>query len=396
MKLLDTQRIFRLTVFLLALLILVGSLLYSRFLANQLEQKERADIQLYGEAQRIVGGDPNADPFGFIFDNFIKQPDERIPRMMLGENGMIESSIPDLDTMGLDKAAQEAVIQQTLDDLRRQNPPIEIEWAEGKYKYIYFGESYLLKQLRWFPVFQLLVAFAFIGIVFLGFALAQRSEQNKVWVGLAKETAHQLGTPVSSLMAWVELLKMRVADRPKDQEMLEEMERDILRLEKITERFSKIGSQPDLQPENLKDILERSSSYLKSRMTRKGNIHLEIHNELPEASILHINPLLFDWVIENLLKNALDAIKSEEGEIQLRAGTRGKSFFIDVSDTGKGIPKSHFRKVFQPGFTTKKRGWGLGLSLSKRIIEQYHKGRIFVKQSEVGKGTTFRIILPRD
>ena len=395
MKALDSRRILRLIVYILALVILLGSLAYSNFLANQLEQKERKDIQLYGEAIRILG-DPSSDPFKFVFDHFGKQPDTSIPRMLVGENDTIESILPDPDTLGLSPEDKQQLIQNTLKDLKKLNPPIEIEWTEGKYKYIYFGESSLEKQLRWYPFFQLLVAFAFIGIVFIGFVVAQRSEQNKVWVGLAKETAHQLGTPVSSLMAWVELLKLREEDNPKNQEMIDEIERDVFRLEKITERFSKIGSQPDLQPENLKNVLNRSAAYLKTRMTRKGNITLEVSNELPEDSQLWINPSLFDWVIENLLKNALDAIKSQKGHIHLHAGAKGNKYFIDVSDTGKGIPKSHFRKVFQPGFTTKKRGWGLGLSLSKRIIEQYHKGKIFVKQSEVGKGTTFRIILPKE
>ncbi len=409
MTILDRQQVFRITVYVLALLILLGSLAYSNFLANQLKKTEQANIQLYADATNWVAeslyrndSENGKEGFKFIFDKIVRNTDDRIPRMLLGEKMEFESSIPDIDTTGLDSIIAERLIKKKLNELKRTNEPIKIESeivTDGKKikqtKYIVYGESDLLKQLRWFPFFQLLVAFAFIGIVFIGFLVAQRSEQNKVWVGLAKETAHQLGTPVSSLMAWIELFKLREEENPKNQEMIEEMERDVLRLEKITERFSKIGSQPDLQPQNLKSVLDRSAGYITNRMTRTGNIHLEIHNELPQSSQLWINPSLFDWVIENLLKNALDAIKSDEGTIRLEAGEKGSNYYIDVIDTGKGIPKGQFRKVFQPGFTTKKRGWGLGLSLSKRIIEQYHKGKIFVKQSELGKGTTFRIILPR-
>ena len=405
MTIFDRQQVLRIIVYILALLILLGSLAYSNFLANQLEEKEKANIQLYADAQSWMGRNTsNSDVAGyqFIFENIVKNTDDRIPRMLLGENMEFESSIPDLETEGLDSVEIQQFIENKRKAFEAENPPIKIEYeilvgdeSYKQVKYIVFGESNLLKQLRWFPFFQLLVAFAFIGIVFIGFAVAQRSEQNKVWVGLAKETAHQLGTPVSSLMAWVELFKLRSEGDPRNTEMIDEMERDIVRLEKITDRFSKIGSQPDLQPENLKSVLNRSADYLRNRMTRKGNIKLEVVNELPEYSQLWINPSLFDWVIENLLKNALDAIQSKEGSIHLSAGERGNNYYIDIKDTGKGIPKSHFRKVFQPGFTTKKRGWGLGLSLSKRIIEQYHKGKIFVKQSEQGKGTTFRILLPK-
>ena len=196
-------------------------------------------------------------------------------------------------------------------------------------------------------------------------------------------------------MAWIELLKLRMEDNPEDHELLEEMEHDVLRLENIAERFSKIGSKPELIEVKLKEVLDRSSGYLKKRMTQRGKIKLYVNNDIPLDSTLHVNPQLFDWVIENLLKNALDAMQAKGGEITLNAGEQGKYFYIDVIDTGKGIPKGNFKKVFEPGFTTKKRGWGLGLSLTKRIVENYHKGKIFVKASEVDKGTTFRVLLPK-
>ncbi|TAE49766.1 MAG: sensor histidine kinase, partial [Bacteroidetes bacterium] len=291
---------------------------------------------------------------------------------------------------------QEAQLKRKwVEELRSEYEPVKVEFAPGRYNEVIYGQSPLLKQLRWFPLVQMLAALFFIGLVFANFVVALRGEQNKVWVGLAKETAHQLGTPVSSLMAWIELLKLRAEERPEDKELIQEMESDVLRLENIAERFSKIGSQPELIEVSLKTVLDRSADYIQKRMTRGGKVRFRLDNEIPLDSKLHINPQLFDWVIENLLKNALDAIGDKGGEIVVHAGEKNNQIFIDVTDTGKGMPSNLHRKVFEPGFTTKKRGWGLGLSLSRRIIENYHKGKIFVKFSEPGKGTTFRISLPK-
>ncbi|RMG30683.1 MAG: GHKL domain-containing protein [Bacteroidetes bacterium] len=400
----ETRFLTRLLIYGLAILFMSGSLIYSRYLANKLEEKERRDVQLYADAIKLIA-DPNLSEenpeeayqtyFNFIVTRLMGENDQLVPLILVGEDGEIgEMGVQNLK-LSEDERKQRAQIQKYIREFEATNGVIDIEFAPGRFQQIYYGESFLLKQLRWFPFAQLLLAFVFIGVVFAGFAIAKRNEQNKVWVGLAKETAHQLGTPVSSLMAWIEFLKLRMESRPEEQELINEMERDIKRLEDIAERFSKIGSKPELVEVSLKEVLDRSANYIKKRMTQRGSIQLHLHNNIPLDSKLHINPQLFDWVIENLLKNALDAIKSKEGSITIEAGEKGGNYFIDVTDTGKGIAKSHFKKVFEPGFTTKKRGWGLGLSLTKRIVENYHKGKIFVKSSELGKGTTFRILLPR-
>lgn len=393
----ETKRITRGIIYGLALAILASSLWYSNYLARQLETKERRGVQLYADALTFIidPSHPDSDPgWTFIYEKVFQENDRNVPKILVGEQNQIVDYVLDIDSTWAE-ARKEALIQDKLREFKLSKDPVPIEFAEGRFNYMYYGDSALLKQLRWFPFLQLLVAFSFIGVVFFGFAVAKRNEQNRVWVGLAKETAHQLGTPVSSLMAWIELLKLRLETQTQDLELVEEMEHDVRRLESIAERFSKIGSQPELQGVSLKEVLDRSAGYLKKRMTQRGSIQLEVDNTLPPESQFMVNPQLFDWVIENLLKNALDAIQSQEGHIRLHAGEKGRHYFIDVEDTGKGIAKSHFKKVFEPGFTTKKRGWGLGLSLSKRIIENYHRGRIFVKQSELGKGTTFRILLPK-
>jgi signal transduction histidine kinase len=384
-----------------AAVIILGSLLYSRYLANQLEEKERHAIELKASAMDLQNVEPNFNnpsPYeqeaqSFVL-NIIRKDDE-VPWILTNEefNYISGLNVGIADTLSPEE--QQALAEPFIRQFKGEHDPIRVEIAPGVVNYVLYGESRLLTQLRWFPIAQLLVAAAFIGFVLLAFAIAKRNEQNKVWVGLAKETAHQLGTPVSSLMAWIELLKMNLEGQPDDQQYVIEMEQDVKRLEDITERFSKIGSEPELIEISVHEVLEQSANYLKKRMTRKGNITLDVSNQLSPDSKLHINPPLIYWVIENLLKNALDAIQNKKGAIKLHAEEGPNNFTIDVTDTGKGIPKSNFKKVFQPGFTTKKRGWGLGLSLTKRIVEDYHKGKIFVKSSEVGKGTTFRIILPK-
>ncbi len=394
----------RLVIYVLGVAIIAGSLLYSNYLARQLEAKERHTIELKAQAIEIQGISlfGNLSPFEqeaqtFIFD-IIKEEDDQVPWIVTDENFNFSSglNIGVPDTLPFDQ--QQTLAAPKINEFRTLHEPIRVDLEFGGTnitQYVLYGESKLLKQLRWFPIAQMLVAFAFISIVLVGFAIAKRNEQNKVWVGLAKETAHQLGTPVSSLMAWVEVLKDTLEDRPDERAFVEDMEQDVMRLEDIAERFSKIGSEPELLEISVHDVLDRSANYLQKRMTRKGNIVLDVNNNLPPESKLFINPQLFNWVIENLLKNALDAIKDKKGRIVIDAEETSANFTIDISDTGKGIPKSNFKKVFEPGFTTKKRGWGLGLSLTKRIVENYHKGKVFVKTSEIGQGTTFRIMLPK-
>jgi signal transduction histidine kinase len=277
----------------------------------------------------------------------------------------------------------------TLESMRQQNPPLEINLGGGIRNYIFYEESYTLKQLRYFPYVQLLIIGLFLVIAYTLFSTARKSEQNMVWVGMSKETAHQLGTPLSSLLAWIEHLKASNVDPS----VIHEMERDVERLQTITDRFSKIGSQPTLQPENIAIILEHSVDYLKQRFSKNVNF---IFHEKPNADTeVPLSVPLFEWVIENLCKNAIDAMDGK-GKISISMQRLENNVIIDISDEGKGIPKNKLKTVFEPGYTTKQRGWGMGLSLCKRIIENYHNGKIFVKQSEPGKGTTFRIILPAE
>lgn len=279
------------------------------------------------------------------------------------------------------------LLAERLQRMAAGNAPIAINLPDLGMNYIFYEDSVLLRQLRFFPLVQLVLIAVFLLTAYLIFSTFRKAEQNQVWVGMAKETAHQLGTPLSSLMAWVEILKSYGVD----DETLSEINKDILRLNTITDRFSKIGSKPELSEQDLTELVQQSFDYLQTRTSRKVNFTLT-HDTLPSSVMVSVP--LFSWVIENLVKNAIDAMEGE-GELTAHIGVEGNFLFIDLSDTGKGIPKGKQRTVFEPGFTTKKRGWGLGLSLTKRIVESYHGGKIFVKRSEPNKGTTFRILLRR-
>lgn len=387
----------RWVIYSMAALIIVGTLLYTDYLAQELAEKEKARIELYRDGLTF-SVNPEVDNvcLSFVLSKLVQDSVNEIPQILVDE----EDNVLSVNHLGLPKdlSVEDSlqVVQTKLESFRDGYEPIEVEFGPNLYNYVYYGESKLLRQLRWFPYFQLAVVIMFIGVVFYGFAVAKRNEQNRVWVGLAKETAHQLGTPVSSLMAWIELLRLKSEDRPEEQELVFEMERDVKRLETIAERFSKIGSKPELTPVPLKEVFDHSTEYLQKRMTQRGTIKVEVSSDLPMNEPILINPQLFDWVIENLMKNALDAMQGKSGLIRVTAGEKGSNYFIDVEDSGKGIPKANFKTVFEPGYTTKKRGWGLGLSLTKRIIENYHQGKIFVKESELNKGTTFRVLLPKN
>ena len=273
--------------------------------------------------------------------------------------------------------------------MQKANAPVVADLGEGVLRFIYYDDSDTLKQLRIFPFVQLGIFAAFLIISYFAFSNARRAEQNMVWVGMAKETAHQLGTPISSLEGWVELLKEM--DGVKDNlQILDELQNDINRLSLVAERFSKIGSVPQLIPENVKICVERNVGYMRRRASEK--VTMTVH--CPDELEFKINKQLFDWVFENLLKNALDAMDGE-GRIDVEVSADSKHVIIDISDSGKGIPKNKFDTIFEPGYSTKRRGWGLGLSLTKRIVEEYHNGKIFVKRSEIDKGTTFRILVPK-
>jgi signal transduction histidine kinase len=277
-------------------------------------------------------------------------------------------------------------------DFKNQHDPIIIEVSRDPLiinKY-YYGNSVLLKQIRYYPLVQLFIVALFIFIILYSISVRNKSTQNQVWAGMAKETAHQLGTPISSLQGWVEMLKEKEKESETDNTIAIEMEKDVDRLKLISDRFGKIGSSPKLEEKNIVEQVSNMVVYIKRRSTEKINFILDTGGI--ETIHAKISASLFDWVIENLLKNALDAMEGK-GSINIKIKNDITAIIIDITDTGKGISKKNISKVFKPGFTTKKRGWGLGLSLSKRIIEQYHKGQLIVKQSELGKGTTFRIVL---
>lgn len=280
-------------------------------------------------------------------------------------------------------------LQHLIRDMAAENDPIEISIAGQGKTFIFYKDSYVLTQLRYFPYIQLAIIGIFLLVAYLLFSTARRSEQNQVWAGLAKETAHQLGTPLSSMMAWVDYLEAKDIDS----ETIEELRKDVNRLSTITDRFSKIGSNPSLVPENLVSVIYSSVSYLKTRTSQKINYSVNVPAE--HSLVLPLNLQLFEWVIENLVKNAVDAMTTRQGKISIDIIEEEHIVNIDITDTGKGIPRNMFRTIFNPGYTSKKRGWGLGLSLSKRIINDYHKGKIFVKNSATGKGTTFRIVLKK-
>lgn len=378
----------------LAVAITAFSLLYSNHLSRQLLQQEVARMNLYAKALEFAGdleNSPDNCEVEWVTKNVIMQ-NELIPTILVFNEEI--SSTANLDVPeGLSPVSQKRYIQDYLDQLKSGGgpPPLVIPYI-GSEMYIYYDESAILKKLRLYPYLMLVVIAVFILIVFGSYVFAKRNEQNKVWVGMAKETAHQLGTPVSSLMAWVELLELNAADNPAEQDLVQELRKDVERLKTVAERFSKIGSKPELDAMPLIPILEQAVSYFQPRLPKR--VSLELKNSADPDTVVAVNHALFDWVIENLVKNAIDATGGQ-GSITILLHDEGKFVTIDVSDTGKGIPKHQFKEVFKPGFTTKKRGWGLGLSLSKRVIENYHKGRIFVHQSEVGKGTTFRVVLPK-
>jgi signal transduction histidine kinase len=295
----------------------------------------------------------------------------------------------DFGNIAPDRIMDPDFVEHTIAEMESSNDPIEIELAELGKSYIFYKGSHLLTQLTFYPVVQLTVIALFLFIGYMMFNTARRSEQNQVWVGLAKETAHQLGTPLSSMIAWMELLKMENISH----DAINELNKDVNRLEKITDRFSKIGSVPKLTEENIVEVIYNSVAYLKTRTSRKINYIIKPGHDTVITAPINIH--LFEWVIENITKNAIDAMGTK-GTFSVNIEEQNGHVVIDLSDTGKGIPKSKFKSVFNPGFTSKKHGWGLGLSLADRIIRNYHRGKIFVKSSSIEKGTTFRILLRKN
>ncbi|MDR6196840.1 PAS domain-containing sensor histidine kinase [Siphonobacter sp. SORGH_AS_0500] len=361
----------------------IGWFYYTNSLISRLEAHELEEVRLYAKSLEYAYTSSAETDLNFFFDNIVKVNTE-IPVIVEYQNTYTPRNIilPENPDEVHDFLKQKAAEFQT------DNAPIEYDGGFGK-GYIYFSHSFLFTQLQYYPLVMFLGLLVFGYLAYLAFSSSRRSEQNRVWVGLAKETAHQLGTPLSGLKGWVEYFKTD-PDRYETEYVLE-LEKDVERLETITARFSSIGSMPTLSPEPLDTHIEKFVDYLKRRVSSK--IKWQITNQIPAGKLIPINRYLFEWVIENLCKNAVDAMEGV-GELRIQMTEKPGQIVIDISDTGKGIPKSNWKQVFNPGFSTKKRGWGLGLTLAKRIIENYHKGKLFVKNSEPGKGTTFRITLP--
>ncbi|GAB4298346.1 MAG: HAMP domain-containing sensor histidine kinase [Marinilabiliales bacterium] len=376
----------------MALAIGLMSLWYTNVLTKKLAEEERKKVKIYAEAlKQLAQTDPNQN-FDLSLALEIVSSNKTIPLILVDDKGNI-LSVSNIDST---KSKDREYLLEQLEKMKEKNEPIVVnlttENTQGLEKdivqYIYYSDSIILKSLSNFPFIQLTVFFLFILIAYYAFSSSRKAEQNQVWVGMSKETAHQLGTPISSILAWVELLKMKDVDK----EIIEEIEKDMSRLETITDRFSKIGSTPKLQKENLSKVLYHSINYIKSRTSDK--IKFNLHFKDDEDIVVPLNASLFEWVVENICKNAIDAMNGE-GQIDIYLTDITQIVYIDFKDTGKGIPKAKYKTIFQPGYTTKERGWGLGLSLTKRIIESYHAGKIFVKSSEIKKGTTIRIALKK-
>lgn len=364
-----------------AILIAIASVVVSDMLIKDLAREERQKMEVWADATRAAGSENLGQNMALILR--IIEGNTSIPVILCDQNDQVidkkNIEIPEKDV--------DAFMLGKVKEFKSKNQPIIVDLEDGTFQYLYYDDSRILKRLLVYPYAQLTVVFVFILIAFLALASTKKAEQNKVWVGLSKETAHQLGTPISSLIAWVEYLRTKEIDPS----LLNEMEKDVQRLEMIAERFSKIGSNPDPVPVDINNSIRSALDYMATRISSK----VKIYTHLSEQPIpVLMNDSLFAWVIENLTKNAVDAMEGQ-GEITFLVEEREKVVRIDVTDSGKGITKSRFKTVFNPGYTTKKRGWGLGLSLVKRIVESYHGGKIFVKSSELGKGTTFRIELSK-
>lgn len=376
-----------------ATIIASGSVLYTSYLVRNIARSERTRAQVWAMSMKQELASDDNDFLNYVFavrDSVV------VPAIVTNEQGDIQLW-RGLDTTKTDiKLAAEgnkklkydpAYFQSELTEMKKEHAPIKLI-VLSQHWYVYYKDSYLLTQLKYFPYIQLSLIAIFLLMAYTAFSSSRRSEQDQVWVGLAKETAHQLGTPISSLMAWIELMKEKF-NAEKDP-LVSEMENDVKRLEIVADRFSKIGSRAQLDEHNVYEVVKEFLDYFKVRVSKNISFELTGNPHL----LAGINVPLFDWVIENLLKNAVNAIEGKgKIKVDISGNKTKKQVFIDISDTGKGIARSKFDTVFQPGYTTRKRGWGLGLSLTKRIVENYHNGQVFVRDSELGKGTTFRIIL---
>jgi signal transduction histidine kinase len=373
-------------------LIGIVSLFYTYNIVENIDKREQQQLVLYAELLQYSANHSAEDSedltllFDIVNQNIIQS---RIPYVLVGEDNVpIDARNIDLP-VGLKHKDKQRILKEEFTAIKGEHPPIIIN-ISGIKQYIYSGDSPLLRQMRYYPYIQLVSLLVLSLLAYLVFSSSRTAEQNRVWVGLAKETAHQLGTPIASMMGWVELF--RSMPEQYSDEITNEIEKDVKRLETITTRFSSIGSVPVIKEEDIAELIGPFLIYLQRRISTK--VKITFQNELPFSQTVRLNRSLFEWVIENLCKNAVDAM-SGIGAIHVQMVEHRHEIFIDIADTGKGILKKSWKKVFTPGFSTKKRGWGLGLTLAKRIIEEYHGGKLYIKNSEIDKGTTFRIVLKK-
>lgn len=382
MQWIDRMRQVKILLVVMAVVMSVGSLVISHFLVRDLKHEEQRKMEIWAEAMRSLNSADEYTDLTLVLT--VLNSNSTIPVVVLDREGEVQ----DYRNIPLREESTEEqmrAVKRKAQSMKDAGRVIRVYLSSTDYMEICYADSLLLRRLAWWPYVQLGLVFVFVVVAIFALLSSKRAEQNKVWVGLSKETAHQLGTPISSLMAWQEMLR----ETYPDDELLPEMGKDVERLQRIAERFSKIGSLPELRPESLNEVLSAVTQYISRRASNRVRLTCAVPQQ---PLIVPMCSSLFEWVVENLCKNAIDAMDGQ-GSITLTASTEGALAVVEVADTGKGIPKNKFRTVFTPGFTTKKRGWGLGLSLAKRIVEEYHHGRIYVKNSEVGRGTTFRIEL---
>ncbi|MFR9523632.1 MAG: HAMP domain-containing sensor histidine kinase [Rikenellaceae bacterium] len=363
--------------------LVVTTLIFTNNMASNLRQKEQLDVELWAHTMEYISQERFMHQDPFVAE--IVSKSQNIPFILTDENlRVITSHLVDEDIID-----HPVKLRKQIDQFSEMNPPVVVQLRWNNHKHLlFYGKSSLLMTLYYFPYIQILLIVAFAFLCIVAFSSSKQDEQNRVWIGLAKETAHQLGTPTSSLLGWIEYLR----SQPIDQSTVDEMSKDLAHLMKIVDRFSKIGSETPLTPANINEVVSETVMYFRKRIPR--NVTLD-YNGLAMAPVqASINVALIEWVVENMMKNSLDALQGH-GAIKVNISSDDKSVFIEVSDTGKGIAKNNWKRIFEPGFTTKTRGWGLGLSLSRRIVEDYHYGKIAVAESEIGKGTTIRVTLKR-
>jgi len=376
------------------LILVVGSglflHLYTQHIVNQLRDEARALVIYFAHLYADVAKRESSEDISFIFDEVISKTN--FPIILTDtENNPIGWKGIDVDPADVSREALDRV-GRMVEHMDREIDPIPIKWEDTVLQYLHYGDSRLIQQLQWLPYIEVGIIGLFILVGFIGYANIKRSEQRSIWVGMAKETAHQLGTPLSSLMGWVEVIRSK--ERSNIDQITIEMERDLQRLSRVTNRFSQIGSKPDLKEKNMVTVLKEVVEYIRIRAPQMGR-SVTIHESYQEVPQIALNAGLFQWAVENIMKNALDAMDKEKRRIDIRVGTigNGKKLFLEIQDNGKGIESSNRNRIFKPGYSTKKRGWGLGLSLAKRIIEEYHRGKLFIKESKPGQGTVIRIEL---